>query len=164
MASDVQFRAMPPLDNKSQSRPDIIVFDTTYAFTPTVGMPFQSVVIIEFKKPMRDDYTHDKNPFSQICRYIEEIRSSKGVTHDGHPTGDLEQAPFYCYVVCTITPTLEDEAKYFGLTKTPDRQGYFGYQDQYSAYFEVISYDKMVGDAKKRNAVLFDKLGLSPSG
>jgi len=31
---------------------------------------------------------------------------------------------------------------------------------RYNAYFEVISYTKIWTDAKKRNAVLFDKLGL----
>jgi hypothetical protein len=55
---------------------------------------------------------------------------------------------------------LEQHAKDFELLETPDGQGFFGFKRHYNAYFEVISYTKMVTDAKKRNAVLFDKLGL----
>ncbi len=44
------------------------------------------------------------------------------------------------------------------LIRTPDREGFFGYNASKGAYIEVISYDKLVRDAKKRNQVLFDKL------
>ena len=48
----------------------------------------------------------------------------------------------------------------FELDKTADGQGFFGFKRRYNAYFEVISYTKMVGDAKKRNAIFFDRLKL----
>lgn len=35
---------------------------------------------------------------------------------------------------------------------------FFGYNSPRGAYIEVISYDKLIKDAKKRNQVLFDKL------
>lgn len=35
-----------------------------------------------------------------------------------------------------------------------------GFNKSYNAYFEVLSYDKILNDAKKRNQVLFDKLGI----
>ena len=38
--------------------------------------------------------------------------------------------------------------------------GYYNYNKKYNAYFEILSYDKILNDAKKRNRVLFDKLGL----
>jgi hypothetical protein len=62
--------------------------------------------------------------------------------------------------VCDIGSHLEQLAYDFELMKTPDGQGFFGFKKQYKAYFEVISYSKMVTDAKKRNVVLFNKLGL----
>jgi hypothetical protein len=45
-----------------------------------------------------------------------------------------------------------------GLNVTPDGEGYFGYNQNYGAYIEVISYNKLLKDAKDRNKVLFDKL------
>jgi hypothetical protein len=38
--------------------------------------------------------------------------------------------------------------------------GYFNYIKNYNAYIEVISYQKMLKDAKIRNRILFDKLGI----
>ncbi len=43
---------------------------------------------------------------------------------------------------------------------TPDGQGYVGFNQSVGAYVEIISFDKLIGDAKKRNAVLFEKLGI----
>ena len=45
-----------------------------------------------------------------------------------------------------------------GLILTQDKEGYFGYVPSYGAYVEVISYDKLLKDARQRNQVLFDKL------
>ncbi len=36
----------------------------------------------------------------------------------------------------------------------------FGFIASHRAYVEVISYEKMVDDARKRNRILFDKLRL----
>ena len=160
LASDKQLRTMETLNNKSQKEPDIIVFDKACAFAPATEAPFPAIVIIEFKRPMRDDYTEEKNPFVQIRKYITDIRSGKARTPDGRDVPVPEGIPFYCYVVCDIGSHLEQLAYDFELMKTPDGQGFFGFKKQYNAYFEVISYSKMVTDAKKRNAVLFNKLGL----
>lgn len=72
----------------------------------------------------------------------------------------LPNVPFYCYIVCDPTETLVKQAKDFELEQTPDGLGFFGFKRHYHAYFEVISYTKMLTDAKKRNAVLFNTLGL----
>ena len=59
-----------------------------------------------------------------------------------------------------ITPRLRTQAENFQLTKTPDTLGYFGFNTNLGVYVEIMSFDKLVGDAKKRNAILFEKLGL----
>ena len=40
----------------------------------------------------------------------------------------------------------------------PDDEGYFGYNQNHNAYVEVLSYDKVLKNAKQRNQILFDKL------
>ena len=45
-----------------------------------------------------------------------------------------------------------------GLNRTQDGEGYFGYNPNIGTYIEVISYDKLLKDAKQRNKALFDKL------
>ncbi|MBI1897625.1 MAG: hypothetical protein HYS04_14030 [Acidobacteria bacterium] len=64
--------------------------------------------------------------------------------------------------MCDITPTLKRQAKTAGFRQTADAAGYFGYNDNYGVYVDIVSFDKLLGDAKKRNAILFDKLGLTP--
>lgn len=43
---------------------------------------------------------------------------------------------------------------------TPDGQGFFGHNPNLNIYIEIISFDKLVQDATKRNNILFKKLGL----
>lgn len=160
LASDKQLRTLAPLNNESQKEPDIIVFDKACAFVAATDPPFPAVVIIEFKRPMRDDYSDDKNPFSQVFQYITDIRGGTARTPDGRDVPVPDGVPFYCYIVCDPSATLDTQAANCNLDKTPDGQGYFGYMKKYNAYIEVLSYTKVVTDAKQRNAVLFNKLGL----
>ena len=45
--------------------------------------------------------------------------------------------------------------------KTPDGQGYYTFKSRrYNGYIEVMSFEKVKNDARKRNQILFDKLGL----
>ena len=38
--------------------------------------------------------------------------------------------------------------------------GYFGFNQNYNAYIEVFSFDRLLNSAKERNRAFFDKLGL----
>lgn len=68
--------------------------------------------------------------------------------------------PFYCYIICDLTPRLKEWARTYNLRATPDGLGFFGYNENYGAYLEVVSYSKLVTDAQKRNQAFFTHLGL----
>jgi len=161
LASDKPLSTTPEMKIKSNKEPDILVFDKACAFA-TGDPPYSAVTIIEFKRPMRDDYNHEKNnPFVQIRRYITEIRDGKAQTPTGRDIPVIgKDVPFFCYLVCDIDPKLESLAMDFELMRTPDKQGFFGWKREYNAYIEVVSYSKMLADAKKRNVAFFDKLAL----
>ncbi len=160
LASDKSLKSLPLLNGESAREPDILVFDHACAFVPSPEAPFPAITIVEFKRPMRDDYSETDNPFVQVRRYIELIRANKARTSDGREIPIQTSLPFYCYIVCDLGTTLETWARDFELEKTPDGQGFFGFKRAYNAYFEVISYAKMIGDAQKRNAIFFNKLNL----
>ena len=122
--------------------------------------PFNSVVVIEFKRPERNAYGEEKSPIRQVLGYVKSIREGKAKDKAGKTIKIDKSLPFYCYVIATLTPNLEEEAEINNLTITPDSAGYFGYNQNYGAYIEVISFDKLLADAKKRNKVFFDKLSL----
>jgi len=160
LASDKSLKSLTLLNGESTKEPDILVFDHACAFVPSPEPPFPAITLVEFKRPMRDDYSETENPFVQVRKYIELIRANRAKTPDGREIPIPASLPFYCYIVCDLGTTLETWARDFELEKTPDGQGFFGFKRAYNAYFEVISYSKMISDAQKRNAIFFNKLNL----
>ncbi len=163
LASDKAFKKLKYVDADSNDRPDIIAyndyFENKFAFSETKSR-FKSIVIVEFKRPMRKNYdTDDENPIDQVLNYIDNIKNDKKTLKDQRAF-NANNIPFYCYVICDMTPKIKTVAKRHDFTETYDGDGYFGYRKEYNAYFEIISYDKLIEDAKKRNQILFDKLKL----
>jgi hypothetical protein len=145
-------------DSLSIDRPDLLVYNKAFAFVED-GEPFQSIVVIEFKRPGRKNYdVEEDNPISQVYRYMSEIREGRKNDKDGRPITVPGGIPFYGYIICDFSSKIKEYAEQFGLRKTPDGMGYFGFNENYQAYIEIISYNKLVSDAKKRNQVLFDSL------
>jgi hypothetical protein len=81
-------------------------------------------------------------------------------TASGRTIPRSEDIPGFCYAICDITPTVERRCKLLNLTVTSDHLGYFGYNANYKAYIEVISYDRLLNSARERNRAFFDRLGL----
>ena len=144
---------------RKKERADIMIFNKSLAFTEDLS-PYQSIVITEFKRPQRDDYTDADNPISQVLGYIKTILTNKAKDKDGRPIITNDSTRFYVYIICDITPKIENLANQYSATKAPDNMGYFWFNDPYRAYMEIISFDKVLNDSKKRNRILFDKLGL----
>lgn len=158
LASDKPMKSLPVLESDIDKRMDIAIFDQALSFSADKDT-LNSISIIELKKPQRNDLADDdKNPINQVLDYVADIKSGKVKKSNGRGFGSVNNAAFYCYVIADLTDTLIKDAENAGLCKTPDGLGYFGYNQPRGAYIEVISYDKLVRDAKQRNQVLFDKL------
>jgi hypothetical protein len=112
------------------------------------------------KRKQRDDYTDDDNPIAQIYDYAEMIKGGKATDRGGRPITIKPDTPFYAYLVCDITNTLRKQARFCSLGFTPDGLGFFGYNRELGVYVEVMSFDKLVADAERRNAAHFDQLNL----
>ena len=72
-----------------------------------------------------------------------------------------ENTPFYGYVVCDLSPKVEtwlEREKEF--KPMPDRLGWFQWRGNINLYVEVVSWDKVLKDAKMRNQIFFQKLGI----
>lgn len=94
----------------------------------------------------------------QVLKYVRDIKAGKIRKANGRDFGDVSRVSFYCYVIGDLTQSMRDSAEGRGLTETQDKEGYFGFKAAYGAYVEVISYNKLLKDAKQRNRALFDKL------
>ncbi|HXJ13686.1 MAG TPA: ATP-binding protein [Candidatus Limnocylindrales bacterium] len=158
LASDLPFNKLD-IRIPSRERADILIFNGPSAFV-SEGPPFSSVVLIEFKRPLRDDYTDEENPITQIYRYAELIKGGTAVDRGGRPISINAETPFYAYLVCDLTLTLKTQAKYASLAATPDGMGFFGYNKELGVYIEIMSFDKLVTEAERRNAKHFEQLNL----
>ena len=94
-------------------------------------------------------------------RYVNSIRDGDYKTPAGRKMLVAENTPFYGYVVCDLTSKVEawlEREKDF--KPMPDRLGWFQWLGNINLYIEVISWDKVLKDAKMRNQVFFQKLGI----
>ena len=165
LASDKTLAAMPITDSEETKEPDIValnVFDNPILVSERNTPPLASIVIVELKRPMRNDAASGeaKDPIEQALGYLERIRNGRILTKSKRPIPKSEDVPGFCYAICDITTSVDKRCKLLGLTPTSDYMGYFGYNSNYKAYIEVISFDRLVNSAKERNKAFFDKLGL----
>jgi hypothetical protein len=152
-----------PLNGGTTERPDLIAYDKRVLFRGD-NEASNPITIFEFKKPLRDDFVNPsskEDPVQQIVRYVNDIRDGKFLTPNGRKMNVEANTPFYGYVVCDLTPKVENWLEREKNCKPmPDRQGWFLWIDNINLYIEVIGWDKVLKDAKMRNRVFFDKLGI----
>lgn len=161
VASDKELRAIEGLGvDGSKTRPDLTIFDKKIKLTEG-DQPLTSLTIVEFKRPMRNDYDDDSNPIMQVVDCVEEIRNGKALDADGRQIQVLAAGiPVKCYLVCDITDRLKKQLKIWNATEMPGGEGYYGYHPSYKIYFEVMDYDTVLRNAERRNRMLFEKLNL----
>jgi hypothetical protein len=159
LASDKSFKQNKEAISDTLDRPDIIIYNKPFAFSDN-EKPYSSIVIIEFKRPMRDDYNENYNPINQINSYARQIITGESKDKSGREFDLRTKTPIYAYIVCDLTSKMRALAENAGFTQLPDNNGYFHYNPNYSMYIEIISFDKLILDAKQRNKALFEKLNL----
>lgn len=159
LASDKPIKSYTQ-DSSSTDRPDIVLFNGCNAFDR--GNSNQPVVIIEFKRCERNDYTDSDNPILQVQRYIDDFRNQKIRKPNGQLiTTITNTTSFQCYIVCDITPKMKEFMKQYGhFDPYPDGHGFRSYRPEYNAMIDIIPFENLIADAKLRNEILFDKLGI----
>lgn len=157
ISSDIPFD-----NNPKEERTDILVLDHPIALSDenNTGREFETIVIFELKRPMRDDYDAKENPIQQLLGYVDKLSTNKVTDKNGRPIKVGSNTQFYLYAVCDLTTKMIKVAEDRDFIETPDKLGMYKYHEKKRAYIELISYDKLIIDAEKRNKVLFEKLGI----
>lgn len=157
ISSDIPFNNDP-----KQDRTDLMILDSPVAVSDeaNTGTEYETIVLFELKRPMRNDYNDGSNPVTQLYNYVAFLKSGKAMDKDGRLIKAGANTKFYLYAVCDVTNTLERILDYHDFTQTPDKLGFYRYNEKMNAYIEILSYDKIINDAKQRNKILFDKLGI----
>lgn len=158
LTSDKKLNSVQGLKGTSGKEPDIFAFfyDTPIGVAESDNLPSGGVIIIEFKRPGRDDY--DKDPADQIIQRFREISDGNVNDIEGRQINSANLR-YTGYLIADLKPSLHKQV--FGrYHRTADNEGYFFNLAAGNGCIEIISYDKLVKDAGRRNRILFDKLGL----
>lgn len=158
LTSDKKLNSVPGLKGTSGKEPDIFAFfyDTPIGVAESDNLPSGGVIIIEFKRPGRDDY--DKDPADQIIQRFREISDGNVNDIEGRQINPANLR-YTGYLIADLKPSLHKQV-YGRYHRTADNEGYFFNLAGGNGCIEIISYDKLVKDAGRRNRILFDKLGL----
>ncbi|MGB3910540.1 MAG: ATP-binding protein [Pseudolysinimonas sp.] len=164
LASDKTLRSMPVIGSDSTKEPDVLALRRAPVLVSEgPNPPLASIVVVEIKRPMRNDASGDKNPIDQTLEYVKLVRSGGVKTATGRPIPSTPEPPAFCYIVADLTQTMIAKCENANLQKTEDGMGFFGYNGPAKAYIEVMSFDRLVNSATQRNRAFFDKLGLPSS-
>ena len=165
LASDKPLSAMPITGSSSNKEPDICVlnvYDEPLLVAEGQSLPLASIVIVEIKRPMRNDATvgETKDPIEQALGYLKRVRGGGATTPQGRIIPASQSIPGFVYVLCDLTQSVKDRCLMLGLRETSDFMGFFGFNPNFNAYIEVFSFDRLLNGARERNRAFFDHLGL----
>jgi len=159
--SDKQMKAQIANPANPNDRPDISVFDISLGFQNIDQS--QPITIIEFKRPKRDDYTLEKNPITQVRKYVDDMRKSgEAIKYDGTPLRQIaDTTPFVCHIIADVTPSLRSVMKALGPFHQKVGSGtWYRWDDAFSIFIEISSFKDVLDSAKLRNKAFFEKIGL----
>jgi hypothetical protein len=161
MESDRRMDTLEAASVDGHDRPDLVAFNRPAAFAEALtDALYSSIVIVEFKRPMRDDYEDGEDPVGQVIRYIREIREGTVTDKNGRTIPVQDSTRFFAYIICDTTPKLQAMMRNRDMRSTADGAGHFMYHEAFRTYIEVIPFPKLLADARKRNNSFFEKLHL----
>jgi hypothetical protein len=151
------------LDATTQGRNDFLFFDNTIAMTDSAndGTVLDTICLFVFKRPMRDDFTLSDNPIDQLYSYFQKIKDGKVYDKHNRPIRINYSTKAYLYAVSDITRSLKSIILRYAGIPTPDIKGYFILNPSLSATVQILSYDKLINDSKRRNDFHLNKMNMS---
>lgn len=141
-------------DSDSTERPDVIMFSEIDVESRNA----RCVSIIELKKPQRTNF--DEDPTKQLLRYVRNIKDQKVKMLNGRNLLVDYTTRFYCYAVCDINDKIKEFAENNNFAELKGELGFYSYNSKLNTHIEILAFDKIVIDAKKRHKMFFDKLGI----
>lgn len=156
-SSDVEFAALSAAI-ESDERPDVLIFDYVHGLRQT-DEP-SKVLLVEFKRPGRTNYSDEENPQLQVERYVRKLQSGRLSDVKGRPIKLNDTTIFYCFIVADIVGKLDDWT--YSWQQTADGRGrIYRPNSGFLGSIELVGWDALLDDARARNQAFFDKAGIS---
>ncbi len=107
LASDTRLDKQETHEGTDRQRPDLVIWNNPFSLSEEDSVAsLNSVTIVEFKQPGKEDYSDAKNPVAQVYNYVDRIRAGKAKSHAGRVLTVRENTPFYAYILCDLFPHL----------------------------------------------------------
>jgi len=156
-SSDIEFDKLAH-EFDSKERSDVLIFDYVHGLRQTEGS--SKVLLIEFKRPGRNNYSEDENPQQQVEKYVRRLQSGKLKDVRGRPIKLNQNTIFYCYIVADIIGRMDEWT--YTWQRTADGRGRIYRPDAgFKGSIELMGWDALLEDAKARNKAFFDRAGIS---
>lgn len=156
-SSDVEFSTLSQAI-ESDERPDVLIFDYVHGLRQTEEP--SKVLLVEFKRPGRTNYSDNENPQSQVERYVRKLQAGGLSDVKGRPIKLDDRTVFHCFIVADIVGKL-DEWTYTWQHAADGRGRLYQPQSGFRGSIELIGWDALLGDARARNQAFFDRAGIS---
>ncbi len=158
-ASDVPFTQLIE-DSRNTERPDLLIFDRLHGLGFSEEEPLRHVLLVEFKRPGRQDYEERYSPFNQVMRYLNELSSGRIEKFDRDNIRVAADCVFHCYVVADIVGNLDIVTS--GWRTTSNGRGrLIELSGRYRGSIEIIEWKDLILDARARNRGFIHAAGLS---
>lgn len=156
-SSDTEFSALSRTAG-SDERPDVLIFDYVHGLRQTEEP--SKVLLVEFKRPGRASYDEDENPQLQVERYIRRLQSGTLADVKGRPINLDDRTIFHCFIVADIRGKLDEWT--YSWQRTADGRGrLYRPESGFRGSIELVGWDALLNDARKRNQAFFDSAGIS---
>lgn len=144
-------------NGSSDKEPDLILFDKTFAFGES---DLSSIVIFEFKRPMRKLTGENKKVHNQVIGYVEDLMQAKAVDARGRYNDITAQTPKFGFIICDYDKEIEEYLMEFGdFNKTP-KGTLFLYKKGINLMLEVMNYKTLMADVDMRHKAFFKEMGI----
>ncbi|PCI32354.1 MAG: hypothetical protein COB54_07600 [Alphaproteobacteria bacterium] len=144
---------------KGEKVTDILCYEDCGIWSTGEDVSSGHLIMVEFKRPGRSGYTRQDNPVQQVydtLHYIREQGSLK--TENGRTIEVDKKIPAIIYIVADRDPSFTKILEHEDFEETWDHRGYFKFHKNLRAYIEVITFDKLLLDAKARNKAFLARL------
>ncbi|GIX17579.1 MAG: hypothetical protein KatS3mg119_1765 [Rhodothalassiaceae bacterium] len=156
-SSDIELEKVMA-EGGDKARPDILIFDYVHSLRHSADDA--KILLVEFKRPGREEYADGENPQFQIHKYITKMQNGKLKDIRGRPIAITKSSIFYCYVVADIIGKMDEWTATW--QRTADGQGRVYYpRDGFQGFIELRGWDSLLKDAHARNQAFFDRVGIS---
>ena len=158
-ASDIPFKEIVE-KSTSKERPDLLVFDQMYGMSLKGRDPLKRILLVEFKRPGRDDYPEDYDPTNQVRKYVDQLREAENVNCEGNRIRISQDCVYHCWIVADLTKALKKATRHEWQRTYDGRRLSRELRGVCPIFMEIIEWADLVQDAQIRNKAFRKTLGV----